>query len=67
MEEILEAIAMIAEGMRISSVARVNGHKEETISDWLQEAGQHAEEVESLLLADYQVARSTRWALVICG
>ncbi|NJN54777.1 MAG: IS1 family transposase [Anaerolineae bacterium] len=57
MEEILEAIAMIAEGMRISSVARVKGHKEDTIGDWLQEAGQHAEKVESLLLANYQVER----------
>jgi transposase-like protein len=56
-EEILEAIALIAEGMRISSVARVKGHKEDTISEWLQEAGKHAEEVESFLLADYQVER----------
>lgn len=57
MKEILEAIAMIAEGMRISSVARVKGHKEDTISEWLQEAGKHAEEVEALLLANYQVER----------
>ena len=57
MNEILEVIAMIAEGMRISSVARVKGYKEETISAWLQEAGTHAEKVESLLLANYQVER----------
>lgn len=57
MNEILEVIAMIAEGMRISSVARVKGYKEETISAWLQEAGKHAEKVESLLLANYQVER----------
>ena len=57
MKEILEAIALIAEGMRISSVSRVKGYKEDTISEWLQEAGKHAEEVESLLLANYQVER----------
>jgi transposase-like protein len=57
MKEILEAIAMIAEGMRISSVSRVKGYKEETISDWLKEAGNHAEKVEAVLLANYQLER----------
>lgn len=57
MKEILEALAMVAEGMRISSVARVKGHKEDTISDWLQEAGNHIEKVEAILLANYQLER----------
>lgn len=57
MKEILEALAMVAEGMRISSVARVKGHKEDTISDWLQEAGNHIEKVEAMLLANYQLER----------
>lgn len=57
MKEILEALAMVAEGMRISSVSRVKGHKEETISDWLQEAGNHIEKVEAILLANYQLER----------
>ena len=56
-KEILEALAMIAEGMRISSVSRVKGYKEETISDWLKEAGDHAEKVEAVLLANYQLER----------
>jgi transposase-like protein len=57
MNEILEVIAMVAEGMRISSVSRVKGYKEETISDWLKEAGNHIEKVEAILLANYQLER----------
>lgn len=57
MKDILEVLAMIAEGMRISSVSRVKGFKEDTISDWLQEAGNHVEKVEAILLADFQVER----------
>ena len=56
-KEILEVIAMVAEGMRISSVSRVKGYKEETISNWLKEAGDHAEKVEAILLANYQLER----------
>lgn len=57
MKDILEALAMVAEGMRISSITRVKGHKEDTIVDWLEEAGNHAEQVESILLADFQLER----------
>lgn len=57
MKDILEVLAMIAEGMRMSSVSRVKGFKEDTISDWLQEAGNHMEEVEAILLADFKVER----------
>lgn len=57
MKDILEVLAMISEGMRISSVSRVKGYKEDTIGDWLQEAGNHIEEVEAILLADFQVER----------
>jgi transposase-like protein len=54
-EEILETLAFIAEGVRISSLARVKGHKEDTILDWLRTAAQHAEEIEETLLAEYQL------------
>lgn len=57
MKDILEVLAMISEGMRISSVSRVKGFKEDTISDWLQEAGNHVEEVEAILLTDFHVER----------
>ena len=56
-KEILECLAMIAEGSRISSVSRVKGHKEDTVSEWLRDAAQHAEAVEDILLSEFQVSR----------
>ncbi len=52
-EEIIETLAIIAEGVRIRSVARVKRHKEETILAWLRAAARHAEEIEEMLLAKY--------------
>ena len=49
-EAIIEVLAMLAEGMRISSVSRVKGFKEDTILDWLREAARQAEAVEAVLL-----------------
>jgi len=65
--EIVESLALIAEGGRISSVARVKGHKKDTIIDWIQDAGDHAEAIEEVLLADYQIERGQLdglWAYV---
>lgn len=56
-DEILETLALLAEGVRISTLARVKGHKEDTIRAWLYKAGQHAEALEEVLLADYQITR----------
>lgn len=56
-KEILECLAMIAEGSRISSVSRVKGHKEDTVSAWLRDAAQHVEAVEDILLSKFQVSR----------
>jgi transposase-like protein len=55
--EIIDTLAHIAEGNRISSLARTKGHKEDTIIDWIREAGKHAEAIEEVLLADYQLTR----------
>ena len=55
--EILETLALIAEGMRISSISRVKGHKEDTIIDWLEQAATHAEAIEEALLKDYKIER----------
>ena len=66
-EDILSALACIAEGNRMSSTARITGHKEDTIGAWLREAGQHAEAIEEVLLADYQLTRAQidgLWAYV---
>ena len=55
--EIIECLALIAEGMRISSVSRVKGYKEDTILDWIRTAGEHAAAIEALLLAEYTLSR----------
>lgn len=57
MEEILEVLAFLAEGVRISTLARVKGHKEDTILEWLREAAAHVGQIEALLLANYQLER----------
>ena len=65
--EIIDTLALIAEGNRISSLARAKGHKEETIIDWIREAGKHAEAVEEILLAKYHLSRGQidgLWAYV---
>ncbi|NKB66138.1 MAG: hypothetical protein GKR89_03670 [Candidatus Latescibacteria bacterium] len=54
---ILETLALLAEGVRISTLSRVKGHKEDTIRRWLHQAGTHAQAVEARLLADYSITR----------
>jgi len=56
-EAILEVLAFLAEGVRISTLSRVKGYKEETILDWLKEAAQQVAEIEAILLANYQLER----------
>ena len=66
-DEIIDTLALIAEGSRISSLVRAKGHKEDTIIDWIREAGQHAEAIEELLLSEYQLTRGQidgLWAYV---
>jgi transposase-like protein len=66
-EEIIATLALVAEGSRISSLARAKGHKEDTIIAWIREAGQHAEELEAVLFSDYQLSRGQidgLWAYV---
>jgi hypothetical protein len=53
--EILETLALPAEGNRISSLTRVKGHKEDTILSWLREAARHTEELEDVLMKDYRI------------
>ena len=66
-EEIIETLAFLAEGNRVSSLTRVKGHKEDTILDWLEDAAEHAEAVEAELLAQYRLKRGQidgLWAYV---
>ena len=63
----MDTLANVAEGGRISSLARTKGHKEDTIIDWIRQAGQHAEAIEEVLLGDYQLTRGQidgLWAYV---
>jgi transposase-like protein len=65
--EILQALAQIAEGSRISSVSRTTGHKEDTILAWLRAAAQQVAAIEAVLLADYHISRGQLdglWAYV---
>lgn len=66
-DEILETLALLAEGSRISSLTRTKGFKEDTILSWLREAAHHAEALEDVLLKDFQVRRGQLdglWAYV---
>ena len=66
-EEIIETLALLAKGSRISSLTRVKGYKEDTILDWLRDAAEHAEAIEEELMAKYQIERGqldSLWAYV---
>jgi len=56
-ETILETLAFLAEGNRISSLSRVKGVKGDTILNWLREAAQHADAVNEVLLKEFKVKR----------
>lgn len=62
-ETILETLALLAEGVRISSIARAKGIKEDTILDWLRVAARQAAEVEEALLKDYRISEAQLDAL----
>lgn len=65
--EILETLALLAEGSRISSLTRAKGFKEDTILAWLREAAHHTEQLEDVLMKDFQVKRGqldAMWAYV---
>ena len=62
-KDILETLALLAEGVRISSLDRAKGFKEDTILKWLRQVAEHAEELEEQLLKDYRIERGQREAL----
>jgi len=66
-QDILETLALLAEGVRVSSLTRAKGFKEDTILGWLREAAQQAEQVEAVLMNEYRVSRAqvdALWAYV---
>jgi len=56
-KDILECLVLLAEGTRISSISRAKGIKEDTVLSFLREAAHHAEQVEAILLNDYQISQ----------
>ena len=56
-KDILECLALLAEGTRISSISRAKSIKEDTILSFLRAAAQHAEQVEAILLNDYHISQ----------
>lgn len=56
-DQILETLALLAEGNRVSSLTRVKGIKEDTILRWLREAAEHTDAVNDALLQDFRVER----------
>jgi transposase-like protein len=57
-DEILEVLALLAEGNRISTLSRVKGIKEDTILSWLREAARHADQLEAVLMKEYHLQRA---------
>ncbi len=53
----LETLALLAEGSRISRLSSVKGIQEATIVQWLREAAQQAEQLEEVLMRDFEVKR----------
>ena len=51
-KDILECLALLAEGTRISSLSRAKGIKEDTLLSFLREAAHQAKQVEAILLND---------------
>lgn len=55
--DILECLALLAEGVRISSISRAKGIKEDTILSFLRQAAEQAERIEAILLNDYPISQ----------
>lgn len=56
-KDILECLALLAEGTRISSISRTKGIKEDTILSFLREAADHAGQVEAILFNEYHISQ----------
>jgi hypothetical protein len=47
----------------VASLSRVKGYKEETTSGWLQQAAEHAAQIENVLMSKYEIERGQLDAL----
>ena len=57
-DTILECLALLAERTSLAAIHRVKGIKEETVMDWLRIAAAYVEQIEALLLANFQLTRA---------
>lgn len=55
--DVLEVLTAIAKGAPLAAMAEAKEAKVETILDWVQRAGEHAQAVEEVLIRDFQVDR----------
>jgi transposase-like protein len=55
--DLRECLALLAEGVRISSISRAKGIKEATMLAFLRQAADHAEQIEAILLNDYRISQ----------
>ena len=55
---IVSSLTFVGQGARLASVARAQGKKPDTISQWVKEAGEHAADIEQALLTGYKVGAS---------
>jgi len=55
-EKIFVCFAMLAEGNSLASIRRVTGFKDDTVLAWSRKTANHMEEIEELLLANYQLS-----------
>jgi hypothetical protein len=62
-EIIIEVLALLGERNSLAAIHRTKGIKEETVVAWLQKAAAHVEEIEAILLANYQMTRAQLDAL----
>ena len=57
-QDIIESLAMLAEGMGLRATARVKRIKPDTLSAWLRQAARHAQQIEQVLLQEYDLSAS---------
>jgi len=57
-KEIIEVLVLLANGSNLSAIVEAKGYKAETIEGWLIEAAEHAEEINTILLEDYDLGPS---------
>lgn len=62
---ILETLALLAEGVRISNIAP-KGIREDTFLVWLHAVARQAAAVEEVLLKEYRKSSVARWLVGVC-